>query len=119
MNITVRSPNLTLPERVKDETAVRLERVRKLFDRIIDVDVTISEENTSNTDDRMHCEIALRAKGRVLRASATAGDPIAAVDAAERKLETQLRRLKSRLTDRSQGRGSRRAAASIASDGHP
>lgn len=94
MQITVMGKNLDLPEDVKDEAVAKLSKVRKLFDRFIDMEVVFSEEHNPRIEDKIHCEVVLHAKGKYLRASAAAPDPLTAIDRAESKLSRQVRKLK-------------------------
>ena len=100
MRITVKGKNLDVPEHVRDEAIAKLSRVRRLFDRFIDMEVVFSEENNPRIEDRVHCEVVLHAKGKYLRASAAAPDPLTAIDRAEAKLTRQVRKLKTRRVNR-------------------
>ncbi len=97
MRITVRGKNLEVPEHVRDEAIAKLSRVRRLFDRFIDMEVVFSEEANPRIEDRIHCEVVLHAKGKYLRASASAPDHLSAIDRAEAKLSRQVRKLKTQL----------------------
>ena len=74
MQITVMGKNLDVPDDVKDEAVAKLSRVRKLFDRFIDMEVVFSEEHNPRIEDKIHCEVVLHAKGTYLRARAAAPD---------------------------------------------
>jgi putative sigma-54 modulation protein len=100
MQITVMGKNLDVPEDVKDEAVAKLSRVRKLFDRFIDMEVVFSEEHNPRIEDKIHCEVVLHAKGKYLRASAAAPDPLTAIDRAEAKLARQVRKLKTQVVSK-------------------
>jgi len=100
VRITVKGKNLDVPEHVRDHAIAKLSRVRRLFDRFIDMEVVFSEESNPRIEDRVHCEVVLHAKGKYLRAAAAAPDPLTAVDRVEAKLTRQVRKLKTRLVDR-------------------
>jgi putative sigma-54 modulation protein len=100
MQITVMGRNLDLSDEVKDEAIEKLSKVRKLFDRFIDMEVVFSEEHNPRIEDRIHCEVVLHAKGKYLRASAAAPDPLTAIDRAEAKLSRQVRKFKTKLVSR-------------------
>lgn len=100
MQITVMGRNLDLPEHVKDEAVEKLSKVRRLYDRFIDMEVVFSEEHNPRIQDKIHCEVVLHAKGRYLRASAAAPDPLTAIDRAEAKLSRQVRKLKTKVVSR-------------------
>jgi ribosomal subunit interface protein len=97
VRITVKGKNLEVPEHVRDEAIAKLSRVRRLFDRFIDMEVVFSEESNPRIEDRIHCEVVLHAKGKYLRAGASAPDHLTAIDRAEAKLSRQVRKLKTQL----------------------
>lgn len=100
MQITVMGKNLDLPDEIKDEAVAKLSRVRKLFDRFIDMEVVFSEEHNPRIEDKIHCEVVLHAKGKYLRASAAAPDPLTAIDRAEAKLARQVRKFKTQTVSK-------------------
>jgi putative sigma-54 modulation protein len=97
---TVKANNLYVPDHGRDGAIEKLSRVRRLFDRFIDMEVTFSEEANPRIEDRVHCEVVLHAKGRYLRASAAGPDPLTAIDRAEAKLARQVRKLKTKLVSK-------------------
>lgn len=100
MRITVKGKNLEVPEHVRDDAVQKLSRVRRLFDRFIDMEVVFSEEANPRIEDRVRCEVVLHAKGKYLRASAAGPDAPTAIDRAEAKLRRQVRKLKTRLVSK-------------------
>ena len=116
MQVVVKGKNLELPPHIKDEALGKLTKMRRLFGRLIDMEVTFSEDRNPRINDRIHCEVVAHVKGRTIRAEATAPDPLAALDAVQTKLRQQLQKLKgkrmARLRDRN---GLRQATASLES----
>ena len=100
MRITVKGKNCDVPPHVRDEAIAKLSRVRRLFDRFLDMEVVFSEESNPRIEDRVRCEVVLHAKGKYLRAEATAPDHLTAIDRAEAKLARQVRKLKTKLVDK-------------------
>jgi putative sigma-54 modulation protein len=100
VRITVKGKNLDVPEHVRDDAIAKLSKVRKLFDRFIDMEVVFSEESNPRIEDRVHCEVVLHAKGKYLRASASGPDTTTAIDRVEAKLTRQVRKLKTKLVSR-------------------
>ena len=100
MRITVKGKNLDVPADVRDEAIAKLSRVRRLFDRFIDMEVVFSEEMNPRIGDRIHCEVVLHAKGKYLRATGAGPDPLTAIDRAEAKLTRQVRKLKTKLVSK-------------------
>jgi putative sigma-54 modulation protein len=99
MQVTVKGKNLDVPPHVRDEAIAKLSKVRNIFDRFIDMEIVFSEESNPRIEDKVHCEVILHAKGRYLRATAAAPDPLTAIDRAEAKLARQVRKLKTKLVD--------------------
>ena len=100
MQVTVTGTNCDVPGRIRDEAIAKLSKVRTIFDRFIDMDISFSEETNARIEDRIRCEVVLHAKGRYLRATAAAPDMLTAVDRAEAKLSRQVRKLKTKVVDR-------------------
>jgi ribosomal subunit interface protein len=100
VRITVKGKNLDVPEHVRDGAIAKLSRVRRLFDRFIDMEVVFSEETNPRIEEPIRCEVVLHAKGKYLRASAVGADPLIAVDRVEAKLSRQVRKLKTQLVSK-------------------
>lgn len=100
MRITVKGKNLDVTEEIREEAIAKLSKVRRLFDRFIDMEVVFSEETNPRIVDPVHCEVVLHAKGKYLRASGSGPDPMTAIDRAEAKLTRQVRKLKTRLVSK-------------------
>ena len=100
MQITVKGKNLDVPESVRDDAIAKLSRVRRLFDRFIDMEVVFSEEVNPRITERVHCEVALHAKGKYLRATGSGPDATTAIDRAEAKLTRQVRKMKTKMVSK-------------------
>lgn len=100
MQITVKGKNLDVPASVRDDAIAKLSRVRRQFDRFIDMEVVFSEESNPRITDRIQCEVTLHAKGKYLRASAAGPDAVTAIDRVEAKLTGQVRKLKTKLVSK-------------------
>lgn len=111
MQVTVKGKNFDVPPHVRDAAIEKLSRVRRTFDRFIDMEVVFAEENNPRIEDRFHCEVVLHAKGKYLRAAASGPDPLTAIDRAEAKLTRQVRKLKTKLVSKP-----RREAAAAAAE---
>lgn len=101
MQIRVIGKNFELPQRIKDEARAKLSKVNKLFDQFLEIEVVFSEESNPRIADKYHCEVSLYAKGRTLRATASAPDALTAVDRAQAKAQRQARKLKTKMLSRS------------------
>jgi putative sigma-54 modulation protein len=100
VRITVKGKNLDVSDQVRDEAIAKLSRVRRLFDRFIDMEVVFSEETNPRIEEPIRCEVVLHAKGKYLRASAVGPDPLTAIDRVEAKLTRQVRKLKTKLVSK-------------------
>lgn len=100
MRITVKGKNVDVAPHVRDEAIAKLSRVRRYFDRFIDMEVVFSADKNPRITNKVHCEVILHAKGKYLRASAAAPDPLSAIDRAEAKLARQVRKYKTQVVDR-------------------
>ncbi len=100
MRITVKGKNLDVSDDIREEAIAKLSKVRRLFDRFIDMEVVFSEETNPRIADPVHCEVVLHAKGKYLRASASGPDASTAIDRAEAKLTRQVRKLKTKLVSK-------------------
>lgn len=100
MRIVVSGRNLAVTDDVRHEAIAKLSKVRRLFDRFIEMDVVFSAEQHRKAHERVRCEVVLHAKGVSLTASATASDVHAAIDQAEARITRQVRKLKTRKVER-------------------
>lgn len=102
MHITVKGKNFDVPSHLREEAIDKLTKVTKAFDRFIDMEIVFSEESNPRISEKYHCEVVAHAKGHYLRAEATGTDPLSATDRARAKLQRQVRKLKTKIVDRSQ-----------------
>jgi putative sigma-54 modulation protein len=116
MQVTVKGKNLDVPEQVRDEAITKLTKVRNIFDRFIEMEVVFSEDRNPRINDKIHCEVVLHAKGKYIRATAAAPDPLTAIDRAEAKLARQVRKFKTKMVDRSRRNGHDRDLTGVAFD---
>ncbi len=114
MQVTVKGKNLDVPSHIRDEAVAKLSKVRKLFDRFIDMEIVFSEDKNPRIEDKIHCEVILHAKGKYLRATAAAPDPISAIDRVEAKLARQVRKYKTKVVDKQR----QLSASAVNGNGH-
>ncbi|RLL67158.1 ribosome-associated translation inhibitor RaiA [Streptomyces sp. Z26] len=112
MDIVVKGRKTEVPDRFRKHVAEKLEKIRKLDGKVINLDVEVSKEHNPRQADRSdRVEITLRTRGPVVRAEAAASDPYAALDLAAGKLEARLRKQHDK---RRVHRGGSRAPISVA-----
>ena len=96
LQITTRHFEIT-PE-FKTYAEERIEKLKRYFDQIIDVNVILTTEKH-----RHHAEIALHTNGTNLVGTSDSEDMRSSVDGAVSRLEAQLKKHKNRLADRKRG----------------
>jgi ribosomal subunit interface protein len=93
VNITVRGRHTEVNDRFRRHVDNKLARIERLNQKVIRVDVEVSEErNPRLADQRERVELTIRSRGPVIRAEAAADDRYGALDLALDKLESRLRR---------------------------
>jgi putative sigma-54 modulation protein len=110
MQIILRGHHAQVPTALKERATVKLERVQRFYPRILSLEIEF-HENGRAAIVKHRVNVTATAKQHVLRASASGPDPITAVDRVVAKLETQVRRLKGKVTRK--GRASGPGAPSI------
>ncbi|MDJ1138425.1 ribosome hibernation-promoting factor, HPF/YfiA family [Streptomyces iconiensis] len=112
MDIVVKGRKTEVPDRFRKHVAEKLEKIKKLDGKVINLDVEVCKEHNPRQADRSdRVEITLRTRGPVIRAEAAASDPYAALDLASSKLEARLRK---QADKRRVHRGGNRAPMSVA-----
>ena len=97
MEIVITGRRTEVPERFRQLAGEKLVKVSQLAPRAHRVDVELSHErNPRQSPNSRKVEITVRGKGPVIRAEATAEEPIAALDIAFGKLVERLRRVRDR-----------------------
>lgn len=94
MDVSITGRHLTISETQREQITERLNAtISKLKDRVIRSEVEFTANiNKGDPNDDIRCEITLRSRGPVIRASAQASDKMIAFDKAEEHLVTQLRK---------------------------
>jgi ribosomal subunit interface protein len=93
MDVVVKSRHCNVSDQFRSYVDEKIDRLEKLDDRVIRVEVEVSaEKNRRQHDQASRVEITLRTKGPVIRAEAAAEDKPAAFDLALDKLMAQLRK---------------------------
>lgn len=98
MEVSITGRQCSISDAMREQVTERLtDSISKLKDRVIRVEVEFTASPAKGTpDDDIRCEITLRGKGPVVRATGEAGDKRTALDRAEDKLLTQLRKASDR-----------------------
>ena len=97
MDIIVKGRHTGVSDRFRDHVTTKLARIERLDNKLIRVDVEVSQErNPRLADQRERVELTIHSRGPTIRAEASADDRYAALDLALDKLEGRLRRLADR-----------------------
>jgi len=93
MEIIFKSRQTDVPTRFKQYATAKLNRLEKLDQKAISVDVELSvERNPRQSGQKERVELTIWSGGPAIRAEAAAEDRIAALDLALAKLDSRLRR---------------------------
>jgi putative sigma-54 modulation protein len=85
MNLSISGHHLEVTPALREYVTAKLDRVRRHFDQVIDVNVFLSVEKL-----RQKAEISLHVRGKDLFAEAVDDDLYAAIDALVDKLDRQV-----------------------------
>ena len=99
MQIVVKGKNLQLTQALKDYAEKKLSAIKKYFDHIIEVDVTLSVKESRDLTKSKVCEVTVWANGIVMRAAKASEDLYASIDMASDKIERQVKKYKDKLRD--------------------
>jgi ribosomal subunit interface protein len=93
VEIVVTGRHCEVSDRFRSHVEEKLARLEKYDQRVIRVDVEVSEELNPRQSSQSVCvEITIRSKGPVIRAEAAAEDKMAALDKAVERLSAQARK---------------------------
>jgi putative sigma-54 modulation protein len=94
MQITITARHFELSKAIRDYVESACEKMNKYFDHIINLHVTLTLENSRNL-----CEITLHASKFTLQSDSEEMDMYLAIDNTIEKMESQIKKLKERVTD--------------------
>jgi ribosomal subunit interface protein len=101
MDIVFKGRHTDVLERFRKHAAGKLNKLEKLDQKVIRVDVEVTtERNPRQSGRKERVELTITTRGPVIRAEAAAEDRFAALDMALGKLESRLRRACDRRKDR-------------------
>jgi ribosomal subunit interface protein len=116
VDIIFRGRRTGVPERFREYATAKLEKIVKLDQKTISIDVEVTlERNPRQSAQRERVELTMYSRGPVVRAEAAADDRFQAFDRAVTKLETHMRRSCDRRKARKAAHGGAAEAAAAAS----
>ncbi|PZS10422.1 MAG: ribosome-associated translation inhibitor RaiA [Chloroflexi bacterium] len=116
ITVRVKGRNMKVPSALKHQVTRKMRKLSKYLDRLDEIQVELTGENTRESDQKNHVEAATHAGGRSMRVSATHADMQAAIDSAVDKLYRQLVRQKERMKSNHHGKLADRFAENALSE---
>jgi len=99
VNLILSGRGLELDDRLRQYATEKLSHVERFYDRIIKMEVELRRERNASKTDRHRVDVTVKTPRETLRAHGEGVDHYAAIDIAADRLETQIKRHKSRLRD--------------------
>jgi putative sigma-54 modulation protein len=97
MNLTISGHHLELTPAIREHVSVKLERVRRHFDHVIDISVILAVDKLPEKEKRHKAEINLRLRGKDIHVESIAQDLYAAIDTLIDKLDRQVLKYKDKI----------------------
>lgn len=114
MDLTVKGRHMEVPPAVRDYAQEKVGRVAKILNsQLMSGEVELYTERNRSVEKAQVAEVTMYTKGHVIRARQAAHDLFAAIDLVSEKLESQVRKYKSKMIDRHTSGPSMAAAAEI------
>ncbi len=99
MQIVVTGKNIHLSQALKEYAEKKLSAIKKYFDHIIEVDVTLSVDEVKDQTRSKVCEVTVWANGIVMRGKKASEDLYASIDMVADKIERQVKKYKDKQRD--------------------
>ncbi|MDD2998336.1 MAG: ribosome-associated translation inhibitor RaiA [Erysipelotrichia bacterium] len=102
MQFVIKGKNLQLTDALKDYAEKKLMTIKKYFDHIVEVDVTLSVKDSKDTSRSRVCEVTVWAKsiGNPIHGKSASEDLYASIDMVVEKIERQVKKFKEKITGR-------------------
>ena len=100
MNIIIIGKNIDVTPGLREAVEEKIGKLEKYFTPDTEVHVTLSVEK-----DRQKIEVTIPVKGNIIRSEQVSNDMYVSIDLVEEIIERQLKKYKTRITDREQGAG--------------
>ncbi len=107
MNLTISGHHLEVTPSLRAYVLTKLDRVKRHFDQVVDVNVLLTVEKLKEKERRQKAEVTLRVKGRDIFVEHSHEDLYAAIDQLMDKLDRQVCRHKDRVSDHHHDAGKR------------
>ncbi|MBO7333317.1 MAG: ribosome-associated translation inhibitor RaiA [Lachnospiraceae bacterium] len=100
MKFTILGKNINVTDGLRSAVEDKIGKLEKYFSPDTEVHVTLSVEK-----ERQKIEVTIPVKGSIIRSEQVSNDMYVSIDLVEEIIERQLKKYKTRLTDRYQGVG--------------
>lgn len=111
MEVIVKGKNIEIPADLEQYTQRKLSKLTKLSQRLQSAKATFTQNASKKRHQSYRVEIAIKAPGQTLRAEEDNGSFYSAVDSVLDKLKRQLKKLKSKRTDKPRVKAGKAEAA--------
>ncbi len=101
MKFIILGKNIEVTEGLQNAVEDKIGKLSKYFSEDTEVHVTLSVEK-----DRQKIEVTIPVKGNIIRSEQVSNDMYVSIDLVEEIIERQLKKYKTRLTDKEQNAGS-------------
>ena len=101
MKFIILGKNIDVTDGLKSAVEDKIGKLEKYFSEDTEVHVTLSVEK-----ERQKIEVTIPVKGSIIRSEQVSNDMYVSIDLVEEIIERQLKKYKTKLTDREQGAGS-------------
>ncbi len=107
MQFVIKGKNLQLTQALKDYAEKKLASIKKYFDHIIEVDVTLSVKDSKDISKSKICEVTVWAKsiGTPIHGKKASEDLYASIDMVSEKIERQVKKFKEKKTSHRRAKG--------------
>lgn len=100
MKFILSTHNLTLTKAIEDHILSRIEKLEHLDQRAMEARVIIEHDHTRGPDKAFKCSMRIGVRGPDLYAEDVEADLYAAIDLVAKKVETQIRKRRSKVKAR-------------------
>lgn len=101
MQMTVKGRHMDVTPAIREYAEEKVGRVAKILNSMLmSAEVELYTERNRSIEKAQVAEVTVHTKGHVIRAKESAHDIYAAIDLVSEKLESQVRKFKSKLVDR-------------------
>ena len=105
MEVSISSRHIDITPQLREAVHTKIGQLNRYFNELDRAEVHFDEERNPSIKDSEVCEVTLSGHGHRIHCKVHASDPLTAIDLAEAKLTRQIRKLRTKLLNRYQGRG--------------